>query len=93
MNIHRLLNSEQLSQPRNDLHNTEGSQIFIARQVHSIARQVLVAVTLTVGVALLSVPAWAQTEDDLAKQYKMETMEQALKTKEQLRSLRPALRH
>ena len=82
MNIHCLLNSEQLSQPRNDLHNTEGSQIFIARQVHSIARQVLVAVTLTVGVALLSVPAWAQTEDDLAKQYKMETMEQALKTKE-----------
>ena len=42
----------------------------------------LAAVTLTVGVAALSVPAWAQTEDDLAKQYKMETMEQALQTKE-----------
>ena len=42
----------------------------------------LAAVTLTVGVAALSVPAWAQTADDLAKQYKIETMEQALQTKE-----------
>ena len=37
---------------------------------------------MTVGIAALSVTAWAQTEDDLAKQYKMETMEQALQTKE-----------
>ena len=42
----------------------------------------LAAVTLTVGVSALSVPAWAQTADDLAKQYKIEAMEQALQTKE-----------
>ena len=42
----------------------------------------LAAVTLTVGVAALSVPTWAQTADDLAKQYKIEAMEQALQTKE-----------
>ena len=42
----------------------------------------LTAVALTVGLAALSVPAWAQTADDLAKQYKIENMEQALQTKE-----------
>ena len=46
------------------------------------ARRALGAVALAVSLAALSVPSWAQTADDLAKQYKMETMEQALKTKE-----------
>ncbi|MGO4831073.1 DUF2092 domain-containing protein [Rhizobiaceae sp. 2RAB30] len=34
------------------------------------------------GLVVFSAPAWAQTADDLAKQYKLETMEQALQTKE-----------
>jgi hypothetical protein len=42
----------------------------------------LAAVILTVGVAALSVPVFAQTADDLAKQYKIEIMETALQTKE-----------
>ncbi len=42
----------------------------------------LTAVALMVGIVTLSVPAWAQTADDLAKQYKIENMEQALQTKE-----------
>ena len=42
----------------------------------------LAAVALMVGIVTLSVPAWAQTADDLAKQYKIENMEQALQTKE-----------
>ena len=42
----------------------------------------LAAVALMVGIVTLSVPAWAQTADDLAKQYKIETMEQALQTKQ-----------
>ena len=45
-------------------------------------KRMLAAVIVTVGVAGLSVPAWAQTAEDLEKQYKRETMEQALQTKE-----------
>jgi len=45
------------------------------------ARCLLATVALTVGGASLGVPAWAQTADELAKQYKIEAMEQALKTK------------
>ena len=37
---------------------------------------------LTVGVAGLGIPAWAQTADDLAKQYNISAMEQALQTKQ-----------
>ena len=37
---------------------------------------------LTVGVAGLNGPAWAQTADDLAKQYNIDAMEQALQTKQ-----------
>jgi hypothetical protein len=45
---------------------------------------VLAAVALTVSIGALSVPAWAQTADDeLAKQYKKEAMEQALQTKQE----------
>jgi hypothetical protein len=46
------------------------------------ARNMLVAVALSAGIAALSAPAWAQTADDLARQYKIEIMEQALQTKE-----------
>src|SRR6476660_8233286 len=42
----------------------------------------LAAVALMVGIVTLSIPAWAQTADDLAEQYKIENMEQALQTKE-----------
>ena len=46
------------------------------------ARVALMSFTLAFGVAALGVPAWAQTEEELAKQYKRETMEQALQTKD-----------
>ena len=90
MNIRHLLNPEQVRQTRKDAPDTSGgsssgrrnSGLTAARHVRSTARCVLAAVTLTVGVAALSVPTWAQTADDLAKQYKIETMEQALQTKE-----------
>ena len=39
------------------------------------------AATLAV-IAAMSAPAWAQTADDLAKQYKIEAMEQGLQTKQ-----------
>ena len=60
----------------------EARNLTLTRYMHGSARCVLGAVALTVGLAVLGVPAWAQTADDLAKQYKMETMEQALQTKE-----------
>ena len=37
---------------------------------------------MTVGAVALNVPASAQTADDLAKQYNIDAMEQALQTKE-----------
>ena len=46
------------------------------------ARYLLAAVTMTVGAVALNVPASAQTADDLAKQYNIDAMEQALQTKE-----------
>ncbi|QIG46823.1 DUF2092 domain-containing protein [Nordella sp. HKS 07] len=66
-------------------HLLDPEQVRLARRRKgglTAARHVLAAVTLTVGVAALSVPAWAQTEDELAKQYKIESMKQALETKE-----------
>ena len=90
MNIRNLLNPKRVSQTEKDAPDTSrgtssgkrNSGLTAARHVHSTAKYVLAAFTLTIGVAALSRPAWAQTEDDLAKQYKIETMEQALQTKE-----------
>ena len=90
MNIRNLLNPKRVSQTEKDAPDTSrgtssgkrNSGLTAARHVHSTAKYVLAAFTLTIGVAALSVPAWAQTADDLAKQYKIETMEQALQTKE-----------
>lgn len=45
-----------------------------------VARQLIVAVTL---VAATSVPAWSQSEDELAKRYSKDAMQQALQTREQ----------
>ncbi|MEK1891661.1 MAG: DUF2092 domain-containing protein [Phyllobacterium sp.] len=56
--------------------------LIASRYVIGAASAALVAITLTVGVSALSIPARAQTADDLAKQYKIGAMEQALKTKE-----------
>ena len=42
----------------------------------------LMAAALTVSVAALVAPVWAQTAEDLAKEYKREAMEQALQTKQ-----------
>ncbi len=90
MNIRYLLNPKRVSQTEKDAPDTSrgassgkrNSGLTAARHVHSTAKYVLAAFTLTIGVAALSIPAWAQTADDLAKQYKIETMEQALQTKE-----------
>ena len=51
---------------------------------HALAntRCLLTAAALTVAIAGLAVPAWAQTADDLAKQYNIDAMEQALQTKQ-----------
>ena len=46
-------------------------------------RYMLAAAVLTVSFAALSAPSFAQTAEDLAKQYKKEAMEQALETKQQ----------
>jgi hypothetical protein len=88
MNIRRLLNPARVRQTRKDAPDTSGgsstggqkSGLTAARYGFDAA--VLATAILTVGVCALSVPAWAQTADDLAKQYKLETMEQALETKE-----------
>ena len=53
-----------------------------ARHVLGAARCVLTIFTMAIGVAALGVPAWAQTADELAKQYKIEIMQQALQTKD-----------
>src|SRR5688500_15695147 len=90
MNIHHLLKPQQVHTTRKDVPYTLGGasserrtrDLTLATYVHGSARCVLGAVAMVVGVAMLSAPAWAQTADDLAKQYKMETMEQALQTKE-----------
>ena len=90
MNIRHFLNFQRVRKARKDAPDTSkksssgrgNGNLTAARHVHDAARCVLAAVTLTVGIAVLSVTAWAQTEEDLAKQYKMETMEQALQTKE-----------
>ena len=90
MNILCLLKPQGLRKARKDAPDTSkesssgrgNSNLPAPRHVHVAARCVLAAVTLTVGIAALSVTALAQTEEDLAKQYKMQTMEQALQTKE-----------
>ena len=90
MNIRHLLKPQRVHKTRKDAPYTSGGasserrsrDLTAARYMHGSARCVLAAVALAVGVAMLSVPTWAQTADDLAKQYKMETMEQALQTKE-----------
>ena len=82
MNIHCLLKPQRLRKARKDAPDTSkesssgrgNSNLPAPRHVHVAARCVLAAVTLTVGIAALSVTALAQTEEDLAKQYKMETM-------------------
>jgi len=47
-----------------------------------LAQPALGIVALAVGLVVISNPSWAQTADDLAKQYKRETMQQALQTKD-----------
>jgi len=59
-----------------------GAGAFVIERLSVDARRVLAPVALIIGVAASSVPGQAQTADELAKQYKMETMEQALQTKE-----------
>ena len=89
MNIRHLINPARVRQRKDAPDTSEGSSSgrrnsgpVFARHVLGSASYALAAVTLTVGVAALSVPARAQTADDLAKQYKIEAMEQALQTKE-----------
>ena len=89
MNIRYLIKFPRVCRARNSSDKSRDSSggsgdgnLTAASHVHDAARCVLAAVTMTVGIAALSVTAWAQTEEDLAKQYKMETMEQALQTKE-----------
>ena len=55
---------------------------IVAGHKFRVVRCVVAAATLTIGFAAISAPAWAQTADDLAKQYKIEVMEQALQTKQ-----------
>ena len=90
MNICRLFSLKQVRQGRTDAPDASkvsssgrrNGGLIASRHVIGAARAALAAITLTVGIAALSVPTWAQTADDLAKQYKIEAMEQALKTKE-----------
>ena len=89
MIISRLLNPARVRQRREDAPDTsKGSSSrrdgdpIAGRYVIGTTRRALAVVSLTVGIAALSVPTWAQTADDLAKQYKIEIMEQALQTKE-----------
>ena len=49
----------------------------------STGRRALGSVVLAASLAVLNAPSWAQTADDLAKDYKIETMEQALQTRDQ----------
>lgn len=78
MNAHHFLNPETVRNAKRGW--PDGSEREAKRSRTS--RRTLPAVALAVCLATLSAPAWAQTADDLAKQYKMETMEQALQTKE-----------
>ena len=78
MNIRNFLYPERVRQTKTDKPNA----LERASNGRRTARRALATVALTVSLAALSVPAWAQTADDLAKQYKMETMEQALQTKD-----------
>ena len=78
MNIRHFLYPERVRQATSDKPNA----LERASNGTRTARRALATVALTVGLAALSAPAWAQTADDLAKQYKMETMEQALQTKD-----------
>ena len=78
MNIRHLLNPERVRQTKKDTPNA----LERASNGRRAARRAMATVALTVGLAALSVPTWAQTADELAKQYKIEIMEQALKTKE-----------
>lgn len=73
------MNSRQFLNPERVRKTEKKGRPDIGRR---IARRALATVALTVCLAALSGPVWAQTEDDLAKQYKRETMEQALQTKE-----------
>ena len=90
MNIRHLLNSSPVFQANNGAPDASGGSPSIRRDgdvcagrfVIGAATCVLATAVLTLGVAALSVPAWAQTADDLAKQYKIEALEQALQTKE-----------
>ena len=63
------------------LGNRSGGLIGAAHAIGS-AKQLLTNFGLALGLAAMITPTWAETADDLAKQYKKETMEQALQTKE-----------
>lgn len=58
-----------------------GGLIGAAHAIGS-AKHLMANISLAVGLAAMITPTWAETADDLAKQYKKETMEQALQTKE-----------
>ena len=90
MSILEILNPARVRQWKRDVPDTlagssggrrNGSPVAVGHAFRT-ARCVVAAVTLTVGIAATSAPAWAQTADDLAKQYKIEVMEQALQTKQ-----------
>ena len=78
MNSRHFLNPERVRNTKKDRPDAPAC----ASKRGGASRPAMGAVALAVGLAALSVPSWAQTADDLAKQYKMETMEQALQTKE-----------
>lgn len=89
MNIRRLLHPARVRQTRKDAPDTSagsstgGQKSGLTSARYGFDAAVLAtAAVLMVGVCASGVPAWAQTADDLAKQYKLETMEQALETKE-----------
>ena len=46
------------------------------------AKHLLANIGLALGLAAMITPTWAETADDLAKQYKKESMEQALEAKQ-----------
>ena len=61
-----------------------GGLIGAAHAIGS-AKHLMANIRLALGLAAMITPTWAETADDLAKQYKKETMEQALQTKERFR--------
>ena len=73
--------SERNDAPDKPWRSSGRRQSAAARSGLARVRYLLAAVALAAAAAL-SLPAWAQTADDLAKNYSKEAMEQALQTKQ-----------